>query len=103
MLLVLHVADENIKHGLVAKKAVHQKKTKTFFQFLKVSLVNNENCPEKDVLIFAFDCEKNPQPLKVPDSAAYYSQNMYLYNFTMVRGYSTGRLSSSNAISFLSN
>lgn len=75
---------------------MHKKKAKVFFEFLKAPLIDDERIPEPDVLVLSFDCEKNLQLLKVPDSAAYYSRNVYLYNFTIVKGYSSSTLTPQN-------
>lgn len=41
-------------------------------------------------LTLSFDCQKNLVLPKVPDQAAYYSRQFYLYNFTICEGTSKG-------------
>lgn len=38
------------------------------------------------MLIISFDCQKNQVLPRVPDQAAYYSRQLYKYNFTIVIG-----------------
>lgn len=47
------------------------------------------------MIMFSFDCEKNQVLPKVPDQAAYYSRQFYIYNFTVVKGHSKGKIDSS--------
>lgn len=59
---------------------VHQIKAKSFYSLLKDK--------SEDVLILSFDCQKNQVLPKVPDQSAYYSRQLYKYNFTIVVGHS---------------
>lgn len=44
------------------------------------------------VLILSYDCQKNLPLPKVPDQSTYYSKQVYLHNFTIVRGNSKAKL-----------
>lgn len=84
--------DSEKKVEFRAAKAIHKKRAAAFFDYLRD--------PSPEVYIISFDCEKN-QPLpKVPDTAAYYARQLYLYNFTAVLGHSHSKLNSSNVKSF---
>lgn len=88
-----YVTDEEKKHKLEVLYAVHKKRAKAFFNFLHAPELQPDGSELiDDTFVLSFDCEKNLQLLKVPDSAAYYSRNVYLYNFTIVNGYSTSEL-----------
>ena len=66
------------KQELRVERALHRKQARYFYQLARDT--------SDDTCIISFDCAKN-QPLpKVPDSAAYYSRQLYLYNFTAVVG-----------------
>lgn len=69
--------DTSKKNSLIIEKRVHNLKASAFYRLLR---------ERKDgMLTFSFDCQKN-QPLpKVPDQAAYYSRQLYIYNFAIVR------------------
>lgn len=86
------VTDHAEKMHLMAEKQIHKKRAKAFFSFLKD--------PTPDVFIVAFDCEKNQALPKVPDSAAYYLRQIYLYNFTTVVGHSKSPLTPENVMCF---
>lgn len=70
--------DENVKKDLLAEKKVHKMRAEAYFQLLREA--------EDGVVIFSFDCQKNQVLPKVPDQQAYYSRQLYIYNFTVVRG-----------------
>ena len=55
---------------------------------------------DEDLFLVSFDCEKNQALPKVPDSAAYYSRQIYLQNFTAVIGHSKYELTKENVKSF---
>lgn len=80
---------------------IHKKRAKAFFDFLRPPPPQDDGSEIiSDRLILSFDCEKNLQLLRVPDSAAYYSRNVYLFNFTIVQGHSKSKLSPDNVTSF---
>lgn len=76
------------KNDLAVQKRVHNLKAKAFYSLLK------EN--RDDLLILSFDCQKNQVMPKVPDQSAYYSRQLYKYNFTVVQGHSKSHLTSDN-------
>lgn len=67
------------KIEVMAQLAVHKMKSKFFYEMLKKK-------EEPNVLKLSFDCQKNLPLPKVPDQAAYYSRQLYLYNFTICVG-----------------
>lgn len=72
--------------------SIRRDRASAFFHYLR------DDSP--DVFLVSFDFEKN-QPLpKVLDSAAYYSRQFYLYNFTPVVGHSKSRLTKNNVTAF---
>lgn len=84
--------DIEVKTRLITELRVHKLKAKAFFQLLQED--NDE------LLIPSFDCQKN-QPLpKIPDQATYYSQQVYIYNFTVVKGYSKGKINPQTVTSY---
>lgn len=66
------------KVNLITMKRVHSLRAKAFYNLLK----QNSN----GVLVLSYDCQKNQVLPKVPDQTAYYSRQMYVYNFTVCRG-----------------
>lgn len=95
------IIDDSKKQNLRTERAIHRKRAKAFFEFIRVPKVGGHPTPEDDLIILSFDCEKNLQLLKVPDSSAYYSRNVYLYNFTIVQGYSSSTLTPANVTSYV--
>lgn len=82
--------------------AIHKRRAKVFFQFLRPPPPKKDGSEIlDDTLILSYDCEKNLKLLKVPDSSAYYSRNVYFYNFTIVQGYSKSQLTPDNVTSFV--
>lgn len=63
-------------------------RAKTFFSLLKEK--------RDGLMTFSYDCEKNLVLPKVPDQRAYYSGQLYCYNFTVVTGSSKCPLNSNN-------
>lgn len=62
----------------MTEKRVHVLKAKAFYELIRER--------KDDLLIFSFDCQKNQVLPKVPDQSAYYSRQLYEYNFTVVIG-----------------
>lgn len=84
--------DGEEKQTLMAQKRVHKLRAEAFFQLLR------EN--KSNMLVLSYDCQKN-QPLpKVPDQATYYSRQVYVYNFTVVKGFSKGKLNPTTVTSY---
>nr|CAI5831034.1 unnamed protein product [Callosobruchus analis] len=48
------------------------------------------------MITFSFDCQKNLVNPKVQDQIAYYSRQLYTYNFTVVKGSSHSKLNKEN-------
>ncbi|CAG4951124.1 unnamed protein product [Parnassius apollo] len=70
--------DQVKKKDLMIEKRVHRLRAKAFFKLLQEK--------SDDMITFSFDCQKNNPLPKVPDQSAYYSRQIYLYNFTIVQG-----------------
>nr|CAH7753285.1 unnamed protein product [Callosobruchus chinensis] len=76
--------DLEVKTTLITELRVHKLRAKAFFHLLQE---NND-----ELLILSFDCQKNQSLPKIPDQATYYSRQVYIYNFTVVKGCSKGKL-----------
>lgn len=70
--------DVDAKKNLLIQKQVHKLKAKAFFNKLR------EESP--DMITFSYDCQKNLVNPKIQDQIAYYSRQLYTYNFTVVKG-----------------
>ncbi|XP_072399691.1 uncharacterized protein [Diabrotica undecimpunctata] len=88
-----HAKQGNEKQELMTEKRVHKLRAKAFFELLK--------CTDPKILIFSFDCQKNLPLPKLPDQATYYSRQIYLYNFTVVKGNSKSKLTPDNVTSYV--
>lgn len=84
--------DPQKKSLLMINKRVHKLRAKSFYNRLK------DNDPE--LLILSFDMQKNLCLPKVPDQQAYYSRQLYLYNFTIVQGHSKSNLNKTTCTSY---
>jgi hypothetical protein len=73
------------KPNLVATKRMHVLRAKAFFVLVKGQ--------RPDLVTLSFDCQKNLPLPKLPDQMVYDSCQLYLYNFTIVEGSSTEKLS----------
>ncbi|CAG4975957.1 unnamed protein product [Colias eurytheme] len=62
---------------LMAEMRVHKLKARAFYRLLKEK--------RDDLMVLSFDCQKNQVLPKVSDQAAYYSRQLYIYNFAVVR------------------
>lgn len=86
------IKDEAEKQNLITQKRIHKLKANAFYDLIR------EN--KEDLLILSFDCQKN-QPLpKLPDQSTYYSRQVYIYNFTVVKGHSKGKLDPQTVTSY---
>lgn len=81
------------KQNLMSQKRIHSLQAKAFFQML------GQNTTE-DTLVLSYDCQKNQVLPKVPDQRAYYSRQLYMYNFTVVEGSSQEKLGKENVFSY---
>lgn len=52
------------------------------------------------MITLCFDCEKNLPIPKVPDQIAYYSRQLYLYNFTVTQGCSKDELNKDTVFAY---
>lgn len=86
-------ADLEKKNALITEKRVHSLRAKAFFEKLREDV--------DGLKIISFDCQKNLPLPKVPDQMAYYSRQLYLFNFTMVEGPSTQKFSKQNIFSYV--
>ncbi|XP_044766265.1 uncharacterized protein LOC123322386 [Coccinella septempunctata] len=84
--------DEEEKNNFIIEKNVHKRRANAFFQLLKET--------RNDLITLSFDCQKNLVLPKVPDQTAYYSRQLYLYNFTIVQGTSQSKLNEKNVFSY---
>lgn len=85
--------DEEKRGQLKNELTLHKKRGNAFFEFLK------DESP--DLMILSFDCQKNQNLPKVPDQAAYYSRQLYVFNFTIVKGTSKDDLTAKNVFSYV--
>lgn len=75
------------------EKRVHKLRAKAFFRLLQEK--------SEDLITFSFDCQKNNPLPRVPDQSAYYSRQIYLYNFTIVQGSSKDCLNKNTSFAYL--
>lgn len=69
--------DMRAKNTFIIEKRVHTLKSRAFYQLLR---------EEKEGMVtLSFDCQKNQVLPKVPDQIAYYSRQLYIYNFAIVK------------------
>lgn len=80
--------DPRARVELITSQRVHKLRAKAFYEMLQ------EEKP--GLATFSFDCQKNLAMPKVSDQAAYYSRQLYMYNFTIVRGTSKAKLNQQN-------
>ncbi|XP_068084852.1 uncharacterized protein [Anabrus simplex] len=93
--------DERLKHAgpgeekqqIITEKRVHKLRAKAFYTSLK--------CTDPKIVTFSYDCQKNLPLPKVPDQAAYYSRQIYLHNFTVVKGDSKSQLTPENVTAYI--
>lgn len=84
--------DPQTKTKLMIERRVHKLRAKAFFNLLREE--------REDLIILSFDCQKNLVLPKVPDQSAYYSRQLYIYNFTIVQGSSRNKLNKDNVFSY---
>ena len=85
--------DLDEKKVLVSEKNSHVKEANRFYNFLREK--------KDDMITLSFDCEKNMPLPKVPDQSAYYSRQLYLYNFCIVKGTSHDSLNAQNTTCYV--
>lgn len=79
---------ETEKVALMTALRIHKLKAKSFYMFLREL--------DDETLTISFDCQKNQVLPKVADQIAYYSRQLYIYNFTIVIGTSTNKFQKEN-------
>lgn len=84
--------DEDKRKCFQTEQAVHNRRAKAFFDILKEK--------KEGLMTFSYDCEKNLVLPKVPDQKAYYSRQVYCYNFTVVKGSSKCPLNKNNVFTY---
>lgn len=89
---IKYEANTELRNELMFQKTVHKRRAKAFFDFLRQE--------KSGLLTISFDCQKNQVLPKVPDQSAYYSRQLYIYNFTAVIGSSTSKLTKENVFIF---
>lgn len=82
--LITSETDNRKKNELMTKYRVHTLKANAFYEFL--------GSQTDGIFKFSFDCQKNLVLPKLPDQAAYYSRQLYLYNMTLCEGHSKNKL-----------
>lgn len=83
----------DVRQKLVTEHRVHIAKAHAFFKLLKT--------PKLNTTYFSFDCQKNLALPRLPDQAAYFSQQINYNNFTVVAGTSKDKLRPRNVFSYL--
>lgn len=81
---IKHENNADKKQDLMVEKRVHKLRAAAFFQHLREE--------RRGLMTFSYDCQKNLVLPKVPDQSAYYSRQLYIYNFAIVKGSSKGPL-----------
>lgn len=71
------------KISVMTTLTVHKLRAKAFYSLMKQD--------DPSTLILSCDCEKNLVLPKVPDQSAYYSRQLYQYNFTICEGHSKAK------------
>ena len=84
--------DPNLKTNLLIEKRIHILKYKAFYKTLQDK--------DDNLLILSYDCQKNIPLPKVPDQSTYYSRQIYVQNFTIVRGHSKSKLDQESVTSY---
>lgn len=76
------------KNKWMTEKRVHVLKAKYFYRLLKER--------KENIITISFDCQKNQVLPKVSDGMAYYSRQLYIYNFGTVLSTPENRLNRDN-------
>lgn len=80
--------NDSEKVKLMTELRIHKLRAKAFFKVLQKE--------EDNEILLSFDYQKNLPLPKIPDQSVYYSRQLYLYNFTIVRGSSHNNLCKDN-------
>ncbi|XP_045451968.1 uncharacterized protein LOC123667932 [Melitaea cinxia] len=84
--------DQSVKVNLMTEKRIHRLKARAFFNMLREK--------KEGMATFSFDCQKNLVLPKLPDQSCYYSRQLYLYNFAMIRGSSKDPLNKDTSFAY---
>lgn len=82
------------KSNLQVQHSVHNKRADVFDEILCTKV-------EQDVSVLSNNCQKNLGLPKVLDQAAYYSRQLYLYNFMICEGISTSLQTKTNTFCYV--
>lgn len=85
--------DSTKRKSLKLELKSHKTRAERFYILLK-----EENEQE---LVLSYDCQKNLVLPKIPDQAAYYKRQLYLYNFLICEGSSKSPITCNNTFSYL--
>nr|CAD7401757.1 unnamed protein product [Timema poppensis] len=85
--------DNNKKEDLNIEFKGHKIRAERFYEILRKK--------NDDELVISYDCQKNLVLPKIPDQAAYYKSQLYLYNFTICEGVSTSPQNKTNTFAYL--
>lgn len=85
--------DPLMKNTLMNDKRIYKLRAKCFYELLKEK--------QSDTQTFSFDCQRNLPFPKLPDQATYYSRQLHLYNFTVVKGDSKSPLTPDNVTAYV--
>lgn len=85
--------DAGKRRTLKLELRAHKTRAERFYMLLRE---NNET-----ELVLNYDCQKNLVLPKIPDQAAYYKRQLYLYNFVICEGHSKVPLNFQNTYSYL--
>lgn len=68
-------SNSNSKQNLITELRIHKLRAKLFYDILRKE--------KEGEFTLSFDCQKNMVFPKLPDQVAYYSRQLYMYNFTV--------------------
>ncbi|CAG9793086.1 unnamed protein product [Diatraea saccharalis] len=85
--------DQSEKSKLMAEKRVHSLKAQYFYRLLKEKADN--------MITLSFDCQKNQVLPKISDQTAYYSRQLYIYNFGTVLSMPDNTLNKNNVFLYV--
>lgn len=81
------------KKDLQFQLKAHKTRAEAFYTKLRLQVENS--------LTLSYDCQKNLVLPKIPDQAAYYARQLYLFNFTICEGSSQSPQNKSNTFSYI--
>lgn len=81
------------RNNLSLQLKVHKKRADVFYQKLREEMEHE--------ITLSYDCQKNLVLPKIPDQAAYYARQLYLYNFTICQGSSKSLQTRDNTFCYI--